>query len=203
MSNYNLERKLDKEKAQEVGDKISMMHRKYSLEKYFNDHGIDYDNGAASCPFHSDSTPSLKFDTDRNIFKCFACGRKGGYIKFIELYENYINDTKKTYYDVMDDLIQQDEDLKSDYGSIFYYEDVQIQITPEELLEKLNNKRRKPQITEKKDLFDLVKQGKKLSIEKQLELCVAIQNDRPINIIEKIVNGEDINNVSLMDLLRD
>lgn len=203
MDNYVMERKLDKDKAQEVSDKISMMHRKYSLEKYFTYKGIDYSNGAASCPFHSDSTPSLKFDTDRNIFKCFACGRKGGYVKFVQFYENYINDTRKTYYDIIDDLLQQDEDLKAEYGSVFYYDEVQVKVTHEEILTRIEKTRRKPQIVKIITLYDLVKKGKKLSIEKQLELCVAIQNDRPLNVIEKLVNGEDINNLSLMDLLRD
>src|SRR6056297_741437 len=37
----------------------------------------------ALCPFHEDSRPSLKVNTDRNLFHCFACGAKGNVIEFV------------------------------------------------------------------------------------------------------------------------
>lgn len=35
-----------------------------------------------SCPFHKDNTPSMLID-DRNMFKCFSCGKGGTNIDFV------------------------------------------------------------------------------------------------------------------------
>lgn len=41
------------------------------------------------CPFHKgDSNPSLSFNSDKNVFKCMACDKKGGLINFIMAYHN-------------------------------------------------------------------------------------------------------------------
>lgn len=37
----------------------------------------------ALCPFHEDSRPSLKVNTDRNVFHCFACDAKGNVLDFV------------------------------------------------------------------------------------------------------------------------
>ena len=40
------------------------------------------------CPFHSESTPSLKIYLDSNTFCCFGCGEGSSVIDFIMLHEN-------------------------------------------------------------------------------------------------------------------
>ena len=37
----------------------------------------------ALCPFHEDSNPSLKVNTDKNVFHCFACEAKGNVLDFV------------------------------------------------------------------------------------------------------------------------
>lgn len=37
----------------------------------------------ACCPFHNETTPSFKIDTERGFFKCFGCDAKGDSITFI------------------------------------------------------------------------------------------------------------------------
>jgi DNA primase len=37
----------------------------------------------ALCPFHSDTKPSLKVNTERNIFNCFACEASGNILEFV------------------------------------------------------------------------------------------------------------------------
>lgn len=37
----------------------------------------------ALCPFHDDSRPSLKVNTERNIYHCFACDAKGNILDFV------------------------------------------------------------------------------------------------------------------------
>ncbi|MDE6107429.1 MAG: DNA primase [Oscillospiraceae bacterium] len=40
------------------------------------------------CPFHSEKTPSFSVNRDRQIYKCFGCGKGGGAINFIMAMEN-------------------------------------------------------------------------------------------------------------------
>jgi len=41
----------------------------------------------ALCPFHNEKTPSFMVSPDKNIFKCFGCGKAGDSIKFVMEYE--------------------------------------------------------------------------------------------------------------------
>lgn len=40
------------------------------------------------CPFHAERTPSFSVSRDRQIYKCFGCGKGGGVINFIMAMEN-------------------------------------------------------------------------------------------------------------------
>ena len=40
------------------------------------------------CPFHSEKTPSFSVSADKQIFKCFGCGKGGGAINFVMEMEN-------------------------------------------------------------------------------------------------------------------
>ena len=40
------------------------------------------------CPFHSERTPSFHVLPDRQIYKCFGCGKGGGAINFVMESEN-------------------------------------------------------------------------------------------------------------------
>lgn len=41
-------------------------------------------NHLALCPFHDDKNPSMNISTDKQIFKCFACGAGGNAITFVQ-----------------------------------------------------------------------------------------------------------------------
>lgn len=40
------------------------------------------------CPFHADPALSLMVSPEKNIFKCFGCGKEGGPIEFVMYREN-------------------------------------------------------------------------------------------------------------------
>lgn len=39
------------------------------------------------CPFHNESTPSFTISSEKQIFKCFGCGKGGNVITFVQEYE--------------------------------------------------------------------------------------------------------------------
>jgi DNA primase len=45
-------------------------------------------NFKALCPFHSEKTPSFMVSRDKQIFKCFGCGKGGNAFHFLMLKEN-------------------------------------------------------------------------------------------------------------------
>lgn len=71
------------------------------IEDVFDDHGcVLHRNGnrglTCLCPFHEDrELGNFSIDTRRNIFKCFACGASGDWIKAVALFEGY--DEKKDF----------------------------------------------------------------------------------------------------------
>ena len=49
------------------------------------------------CPFHDDHTPSMSVSKERQIYKCFVCGKSGNVFSFVKDYENisFIEAVKK------------------------------------------------------------------------------------------------------------
>ena len=50
--------------------------------------GINVRRKVAICPFHSDTHPSLHFNTARNSFRCYVCDKSGGPIDLVMGYLN-------------------------------------------------------------------------------------------------------------------
>lgn len=75
------------------------------------------------CPFHDDKDPSLKVDTNRNVYKCFGCGANGGgnAIKFIARYRTDVLGNKIAYSRVLENMLKNDVQAQAELGfsSIF------------------------------------------------------------------------------------
>lgn len=46
--------------------------------------GIKPGQCKALCPFHDDKKPSLKVNTERNLYNCFVCGASGNILEFVK-----------------------------------------------------------------------------------------------------------------------
>lgn len=101
----------------------------YSIEEYlksigqYDDSKIQEqsDNYFISCPFHSDSSPSLSINRNRNIFKCFGCGRGGGYVAMVREWESY-NGRKIDDKDIIESLLKSDKVMANSLGFVTIYE---------------------------------------------------------------------------------
>lgn len=53
-----------------------------SPPQYYREQGLRLTGGgewkSARCPFHNDTSPSLRVHMDRGAFRCMTCGAKGG-----------------------------------------------------------------------------------------------------------------------------
>ena len=80
-------------------------------------------NYLAICPFHGDTKPSLTINSQKNIFKCFACSTGGDAIKFVMLYKNM------NYQQALIEIAQQlnlDEKLITKYKNSNSFENERI-----------------------------------------------------------------------------
>ena len=70
------------EKLKESVDIVSVIES-YGLEKFTRKSHL---SAQAVCPFHDDHNPSMSIDSNRRIFKCFACGEGGDVFRFVRSY---------------------------------------------------------------------------------------------------------------------
>ncbi len=45
-------------------------------------------NYVCVCPFHDDHSPSMSVSPEKQIYKCFACGKTGNVFTFVSDYED-------------------------------------------------------------------------------------------------------------------
>ncbi|MGY4104161.1 DNA primase [Ignavigranum ruoffiae] len=69
---------------QEMIEKIRSQTNIVDLIGQYVDLNKRGNNYIASCPFHEDRNPSFSVSQDKQIFKCFSCGRGGNAFSFIQ-----------------------------------------------------------------------------------------------------------------------
>lgn len=191
-------REVDADKLQMVEDYINT---KVDLTSYIKSSGYSMIGNTMSCPFHgSDSTPSLRVNGEK--WKCFGCGRGGGYLRF-RLEQELLDNTKCTYYDVVEKFISENEDIAFVVGGTIL-KDVNESIDEqwEEMLEGFNTQRRKPQIVETQSIDKLIRKAMHSDTRIKIQLLSGIQDELPYNYLINIVNGTDITGMSLEDIAK-
>lgn len=65
---------------------ISSIKERVHMQDVFAKYGLTVKNGAISCPFHNEKTPSLRVYRNGTQWHCFGCGAGGDVISFVRLY---------------------------------------------------------------------------------------------------------------------
>ena len=169
------------------------------LEAFAKELGFKVVGGVMSCPFHgSDSTPSLRINNKQ--WKCFGCGRGGGYLKFREEI-NKLENPKATYYDTVEKVVMETQEISALVGgSIYKSTKESIDDRWERTLDIANSKAYVPKKVKVQSYDRLIQKARNMDTDTKVKLLSAIQEDLPFNIVEAIVNGTDLTGKSLFDL---
>ncbi len=155
-------------------------------------------NYRALCPFHSEKTPSFFVSPQKNIFKCFGCGKSGDAIKFLIDYEGisfseaiikiadkynipvkYTKDTENTA--LLNSLYETSKKI-----SLFYKNQLKKSKKAKEYLQKRNIN------YQTADIFDLGYSPE--SVEELLDFCknenISVEDLKEIGLISIAENGK-------------
>ena len=127
----------------------------YSLGTWLMDLGVwGGGNPTIRCPFHPDSRPSFVIDVEHNSYKCFSCGRAGGYLSFYHNYHKVLLTDGRSFDRHLEDLLLMDKKMQENLGfsTIFVKIDT---LVPLEELAKFSYKRYAPVHTDTKSLLKI------------------------------------------------
>lgn len=65
------------------------------------------EKGFSFCHFHDEGVPSLAISDEKNVFRCFSCGKKGGVINAYMYLENFHNGRNLSYEQSIDRIINE------------------------------------------------------------------------------------------------
>ena len=112
---------------------LEYIYENYSLTKLLKDLGVWNGGGRViTCPFHPDSRPSFNIDEENNRFKCFSCGRGGGYASFYHDYYSIVIEDDKSFNQHMQDLLDNDGVMQKELGFDSIYVALESMISLEE-----------------------------------------------------------------------
>lgn len=190
-------RQVDSEKLEIVEEFINSNE---DLTSYVKEQGFIIKNNVMSCPFHgSDSTPSLRITG--NKWKCFGCGRGGGYIKFL-MEMSAMENTETSYYNVVESYVRAHPEVASQVGGSIYKTIRQTQSEKwDEALTTMNEPTYKPKRIKTNSVDILIRRARHKDVDTQMNLLAGLQEGLPYDVLTQIIEGTDISNLSLMDLL--
>lgn len=71
----------EKEIQKSINYEINLLE--ISMSEILNYYKIKVEGKMARCPFHKDKNPSLSFNDEKGLWKCWGCGAKGNTITFV------------------------------------------------------------------------------------------------------------------------
>ena len=186
---------------------------KYSLEAFIKEHNLlqnaNYrgNNVWISCPYHSDSSPSMSVNFDANIYKCFGCGVGGGYMKFVSEYLTYTQG-KVTVYDLAERYLKTDVVMRNTLGLTSIYTQVSQTLELKDLELRRPTKFREYEISTFPALANkMIKDGK--SLEDRVYMISLMQSGMPIkdvynavyNVRSQTETSSDVSRLNIQDIL--
>lgn len=126
-------RTIDKAKFDELMAYIKNSEE-YSLEQYLTKHGLlegsklQNSNLLISCPHHSDSSPSMSVNLEYNIYRCFGCGRQGGFMKFMVEYQELLGNPTNVF-TLAESILREDIKMQNVLGYRTLYRKAELKIT--------------------------------------------------------------------------
>ncbi|MBN2422896.1 hypothetical protein JXB41_06730, partial [Candidatus Woesearchaeota archaeon] len=75
-------------------ESIEEIKRNNPILEYFRSKGVKFlwignsNEYRGRCPFHDDKNPSLSVNREKEVFKCFGCGKSGSVIDAVTYFEN-------------------------------------------------------------------------------------------------------------------
>lgn len=191
---------------------------KLSFEDFLKDNGLleghehSYTTINMKCPFHADSNPSLKIDTQRNVYKCFSGGcTSGNLIKFMSEYDKIVLHGTKGYFGTLENLLRKDMEAQRVLGFRSIYEDA----WGLDALRRNGIKKLKITKSEPKNFLELSNYIRQFgSHQDKIEAIKLMQDNLDASVIytmlygkkDKLPSGSNLFNftgVSLEDLLRE
>lgn len=86
-----------------------------SLFEFLESKGISPAN-QMSCIFHTDRTPSMSVNNQRGRWKCFSCGRGGGYVEMAYHYYREIENGRLGKKEFLHELLIKNKEWQRRYG---------------------------------------------------------------------------------------
>lgn len=94
---------------------VDYTRHNYSIVKFLEDKGIKV-NRTIKCPFHAETNPSMRIDSVRNLYHCFSCESSGSYMQLYHEYRTRVEDSQKSFYGHVQEVLDADPKIQSDLG---------------------------------------------------------------------------------------
>lgn len=121
----------------------SKMQEIESLEDFAREKNIDMlEDIMCLNPDHHDHSPSCHVSWHKNMYKCFACGDGGGYLKFTWRYAQKYEGCKLSIFAYLEKLLNTRKDMQRKYGTTTLKQQIVIDKNYLNYLEEIRLKQR-------------------------------------------------------------
>lgn len=177
---------------------------RYSFQKFLADNNLmqnaihRMDDIVIECPFHNDETPSCSINEYKGVFNCFSCSRHGNYITFIKEFDNVILGRSTSFYQKVNEILQNDQTMQAELGIHTIYGGVDDNFNMEEAMQKFHPEIKKDShmVTNYVELISLMQ--KRNCSYKELKFAILLMQKglTPMEVYNEVFNTTNIGDVS-------